>query len=97
MRFGGWECWKSNRSEGRSGLGMVERSFFEFVEEGDEGKKGRLKAGIRPATFPPKPAQGRRPLAGLGLGRPKAGPRPAVLILCIRKKKENKRKERKVK
>ena len=93
-----------SRSEGRSDLGILERRFFEIFKEGVEGEKGRLKAGTRPAAFPPKagqrPAalgrpcfQGRRPLAGLDLEGPKAGPRPAVLISFIIKKKRRKRKE----
>ena len=77
-----------------------------IFEGGVEGEKGRLKAGTRPAAFPPKagqrPAalgrpcfQGRRPLAGLDLEGPKAGPRPAVLISFIIKKKKKNERERK--
>ena len=51
MRFGEWECWKSNRIEGRSGLGIVERSFFSKLLRKES--RGR-KAGSRPA-------EGRRP------------------------------------
>ena len=76
-----------------------------IFEGGVEGEKGRLKAGTRPAAFPPKagkrPAalgrpcyQGRRPLAGLDLEGPKAGPRPAVLIYFIKIKKNKKKKKK---
>ena len=97
-----------SRGEGRSDLGILERRFFEIFEEGVEGEKGRLKAGTRPAAFPPKagqrPAalgrpcfQGRRPLAGLDLEGPKAGPRPAVLIYFIKKKKKKRRERKRMK
>ena len=73
-------------------------SSFEIVEEGVEGEEGWLKAGGLSSKAGPRPAgrsQGQRPLADLGLGRPKAGPRPAVLILCVYKKKKKKKKEKK--
>ena len=57
--------------------------FFEIVEEGVEGEKGRLKVGTRPVALGRPCFQGRRPLAGLDLEGPKTGPRPAVLISFI--------------
>ena len=68
-------------------MGIVERSLFEVVEEGVEGEKGRHKAGGLSPKAGTRPAALRRPLAGLGLGKMKAGPRPAAMISYLKKKK----------
>ena len=46
-----------SRGEGRSDLGVLERSFSKFSKKESRGE--------RPAAFPPKPAKGRRRWGGL--------------------------------